>query len=224
MNRRSFSWRRAAVLLLLALALALPALLVYVVLATRPYRYDTAAEAPAQRVAIVFGAGIRDGRPSPILAARIRGAVELYEAGRVSKILMTGDNSRVDYDEVSAMRRYAIDLGVPAEVITLDYAGFSTYESCYRARAIFGVTEAVLVTQHYHLPRAVYTCRQLGVEAFGLGIPDWTRNPERSTVAYPPVQALAYSARESLATVKALWDVHITRPPPTFLGNFEGLN
>lgn len=197
-------------------ALAAPfALALYVRAATAPYRHSAAEQVPAERVAVVFGAGVRGERPSRVLAERIDAAVALYRAGRVQKILMTGDNGSADYDEVSVMRRYAEELGVRPADITLDYAGFSTYESCYRARAIFGVERAVLVTQAYHLPRAVYTCRALGVEASGLGAPDWGR--------FPGPILVRYSLRETLATVKALVDVHLTRPPPTFLGPFEGI-
>lgn len=210
--------RRARIfaVILLCLPLLLALLPMYVAAATNGQRYNSVAQTPSERIAIVFGAGVRpDGRLSRMLADRVNAAVELYQLGRARKLLMTGDNSRAEYDEVTAMRRYAVERGVPEEDITLDYAGFSTYESCYRARAIFGVTQAVLVTQRYHLPRAVYTCRQLGVEAIGLGTPDWGE--------YPQALLLTYTARETLATLKALWDVHITRPPPTFLGPFEGI-
>ena len=113
------------------------------------------------------------------------------------------------------MRQYAVSRGVPEADIALDYAGFSTYESCYRARRIFGVDEAVLVTQRFHLSRAVYTCRHIGINAVGLGTPDWG--------SYRAALLLRYSLRETLATLKALWDVHVLRPFPTFLGPFEGI-
>lgn len=192
------------------------ALVGYVAQSTSGYRYADIAGAPHAPVAIVFGAGVRqDGTLSPMLADRVTTAVQLYQAGTIQKILMTGDNSRVDYDEVTAMRRYAVARGVPVGDITLDYAGFSTYDSCYRAQAIFGVTRALLVTQGYHLPRAVYTCRQLGLDAEGVGTPDWQR--------YPPRIMGPYVAREALAILKGLWQLHITRPQPTFLGPFEGI-
>jgi vancomycin permeability regulator SanA len=200
--------------LLLILGLLAPSL--YVAMATSAYRYDNLAALPARRVAIVFGAGVRpDGRLSPMLADRVGAAVELYQLGRVEKLLMTGDNSRIDYDEVTAMRDYAIERGVPASDITRDYAGFRTYDSCYRARAIFGVEQATLITQRYHLPRAVYSCRQLGVEAIGIGTPDWG--------IYRDALLLQYSLREALATGQALWELHITQPQPMFLGPFEGI-
>lgn len=183
---------------------------------TRSYRYSNLADVPATRVAIVFGAGIwADGTPTPMLADRIEAAADLYQTGQVQKLLMTGDNGHKDYDEVTAMKRYAIGLGVAEADITLDYAGFSTYESCYRAKEIFGVSQAVLVTQKFHIARAVYTCRQLGIEAIGLGTPDWGRYSEASM----RVNVL----REALAGIKALGEIHLTRPKPTFLGPFEGI-
>jgi vancomycin permeability regulator SanA len=205
-------------LLFLALvALLTPlALVAYVPVATLTRSFDDSATVPTEPVAIVFGAGIGGGDDlSPMLADRVQAAVDLYRAGRVRKLLMTGDNSSVSHDEVSPMRRYAIARGVPAEDIRLDYAGFSTYDSCYRARVIFGVTHAVLVTQRFHLSRALYTCLQLGVDAVGLGTPDWG--------VYSDGLMSYYSLRESLATLKALWELHITRPPPTFLGPYEGI-
>ncbi len=194
-----------------------PLLLVWFVAAsTRNHRFTNVMDVPAHRVAMVFGAGVRpDGRLTRMLTERVQAGVALYQAGRVDKLLMTGDNSRSEYDEVTAMKRYAQSLGVPEADITLDYAGFSTYESCYRARAIFGLHDAVLVTQQFHLPRAVYTCRHLGIDAVGLGTPDWG--------AYREALLIRYSVREFLATLKALWEVHLARPLPTFLGPFEGV-
>ncbi|NJM07952.1 DUF218 domain-containing protein [Candidatus Gracilibacteria bacterium] len=189
----------------------------YVWFVTSGQRYAAREqEPPTAPVALVFGAGVRaDGRLSRILADRVDAAIALYRSGRVQKLLMSGDNSRPEYDEVTAMRRYAVERGVPPGDITLDYAGFRTYDSCYRARTIFGVDRAVLVTQQYHLPRAVYTCRALGVDALGVGTPDWQ--------SYPTALIARYSLREAVATVVALWQVHITRPLPTFLGPFEGI-
>jgi vancomycin permeability regulator SanA len=100
-------------------------------------RYNRAEAVPTKPVAVVFGAGVwTDGTPSPMLADRVSASVELYKQGKVQKILMTGDNSKPDYDEVTAMQRFAVEKGVPEKDITLDYAGFSTYESCYRAKEI----------------------------------------------------------------------------------------
>ncbi len=135
-------WWRMPLLVLLVLVAPL-ALIGHVALATERARYDDPLAVPAARVAVVFGAGVRpDGTPTPMLADRVRAAVQLYQTGRVGTLLMTGDSGRADHDEVSAMRRYAVESGVPADAIVLDPAGFSTYESCYRVRAVFGVTRA----------------------------------------------------------------------------------
>jgi vancomycin permeability regulator SanA len=200
--------------LLLATLPLVPSL--YVDWATSSLRFTNPKQVPSKSVAIVFGASVyRNGKLSPMLAARVQQAVETYRAGHVQKILMTGDNSRTDYDEVTAMKRYAIELGVPAEVIHLDYAGFSTYESCYRAREIFGIQDAILITQGYHLPRAVYTCAHLGIDVVGLETNDRGRYSARVMGRHV--------IREVLATGKALWDIHVWQPLPTFLGDYEGM-
>ena len=212
----AFNSRFVFLLALLSAILTPVALNYYVRVATSDRRYSEAVRVPAQPVAIVFGAGLwQDGTPTPMLADRVQAAVDLYNQSRVNKILMTGDNSSSDYNEVKAMQEYAVEHGVSLTDITLDYAGFSTYESCYRAKEIFGVTQAVLVTQKYHLPRAVYTCSNMGIETVGLGTPDWGKF-ETDSMRY-------YFARELLAVLKALWEVHVTRPKPTFLGPFEGI-
>lgn len=126
-------------------------------------------DVPPRGVAIVFGAGITaDGRPMPALADRVLTAARLYQAGKAKKLLMSGDNRLVSYNEPEAMRQYALTHGVPDGDIVLDYAGRRTYDSCYRARHIFGVQDAILVTQHFHLDRALYTCDQLGIDAVGV--------------------------------------------------------
>ena len=189
----------------------------YIQLKSQPFLYGEVATVPTERVAIVFGASVwADGTPTPMLADRIDGAVALYQAGRVDKILMSGDNSSEFYNEVVTMENYALGQGVPERDITLDYAGFSTYESCYRAKVIFGVEAAVLVTQRFHIARAVYTCQELGIAAVGLGTPDWEwygANTIRVSVF-----------REMLAALKALLELHLLHPEPTFLGKFEGMS
>lgn len=208
-------WRLLLGVLLLSVPATTLALNLYVKTVTISRRYNQPNQITPQPVAIVLGAGIYNDTPSPMLADRISAAVELYKLGRVQKLLMSGDNSSENYDEVTVMQRYAVKLGVPQKDITLDHAGFKTYESCYRAKEIFGVKQAVIVTQNFHLPRAVYLCNQLGVDALGLGTPDW-ESYRRDTV-------MRYTFREYLSTIKALWQVHITRPYPTYLGPFEGI-
>jgi vancomycin permeability regulator SanA len=154
----------------------------------------------------VFGAGLwRDGSPTPVLRDRVATAADLYFAGKVEKILMTGDNRFENYNEPGAMREYALSLGVPDEAIVLDYAGHRTYDSCFRAKAIFGLDHAILVTQKFHLPRALYTCHTLGLRAVGV-IAD-RRDYRRLSLFY-------WNLRELPATLTALWDVHITHPIP----------
>jgi vancomycin permeability regulator SanA len=121
------------------------------------------------RVAIVFGARVwSDGSPSNALYDRVVTAVELYRAGRVRKLLMSGDNSTHQYDEPTAMKQTAMQLGVPESDIVLDFAGRRTYDTCYRAKEIFAVQKAILVTQEFHQARALYLCNNLGVDSIGI--------------------------------------------------------
>ena len=177
--------------------------------------YTTVSDVPVKPVAVVFGAGVLpNGTLSLMLKDRLDAAIALIQEGKVTKLLLTGDHGRKDYDEVAAMSAYLLENGVPAAAVTLDHAGFDTYDSCYRARAIFGVTDAVLITQRYHMPRALFLCRKLGVSAVGYAQPDWDKYPELK---------VPYSSREALAKVKAVWQGTVTQPPPKYLGKFEGL-
>ena len=170
-------------------------------------RIYQAGDAPTKQVAIVFGAGLRrDGTPSPILRDRVQTAANLYFSGKVEKLLMSGDNSYADYNEPESMRQYALSLGVPDEAIALDYAGRRTYDTCFRAKAIFEIDDALLVTQKFHLPRALFLCDALGLDALGV---DATR-PRRSW----RVSVLIWNTRELLATVGAFLDVYLINPQP----------
>ena len=118
---------------------------------------------------VVLGCGVRpDGQPSDMLADRIAQGVALYEKGASPKLLMSGDHSRSDYDEVNTMRNVAVEAGVPADDVFMDHAGFSTYESMYRARDVFGAKRIVIVSQRYHLYRALYVAERLGLDAYGV--------------------------------------------------------
>ncbi|GGT18093.1 SanA/YdcF family protein [Streptomyces kurssanovii] len=172
-------------------------------------RVRTVAEAPARDVAVVFGAGLWQGRPSPYLAHRLDTAAELYRTGKVKVVLVTGDNSRVEYDEPDAMRTYLTERGVPDDRIVSDYAGFDTWDSCVRAKEIFGVERALLVSQGFHIRRAVALCRSAGVEAYGVGVAE----PHDATWYYGGV-------REMFAAGKASLDA-VFRPDPRFLGARE---
>ena len=167
-------------------------------------RIYSAEEVPPRRVAVVFGAGITpDGRPMAALADRVWTAVELYDAGKVEKLLMTGDNRFVDYNEPESMRQYALAHGVPDGDIVLDYAGRRTYDSCYRANYIFGVQDAILVTQHFHLDRALYTCDRLDIDAVGVAA-------DRR-----PYAAIRFWWLRELAAVTRAWlDLNFLHPTP----------
>ncbi len=183
--------------------LMIPRIVTKLYAGSRTYSVESAQ---TTSVAIVFGAGLlRDSSPTPVLRDRIETAVVLYQLGRVDKLLMSGDNRFVDYNEPAAMMQYAIDLGVPEGDIVLDFAGRRTYDTCYRAREIFGLSEAILVTQGFHLPRALYTCNMLGVTAGG--VPADLRQYRSRSLAY-------WQIRETFATMVALWEVHISRPIP----------
>ena len=214
-HRLSHGARRFACLTLLTLVIA-PGLAVGAIearlkAAARGAIYREVDATPQRRVAIVFGAQVLpSGWPSNALAYRLDAAVALYRAGKVERLLMTGDHGTPDYDEPGAMRAYAIARGVPDEVIAVDHAGFRTYDSCYRARAVFGVDEALLVTQAYHLPRALYTCSGLGVRAIGFAAQSFVG---------PAAQAAHW--REHPARWVAWWQVAVTRPEPRYLGPRE---
>ena len=158
------------------------------------------------RVAIVFGAGLeRNGSPTPVLYDRVATAVELYKTGKVNKLLLTGDNRFIDYNEPDVMRQTALQLGLPDAALVLDYAGRRTYDSCYRARDIFGLNRAILVTQAFHLDRALYLCNSLGVDSFGV-------SADRR--AYAASSMAWWSIREAAATVGAWFDLNVTHPLP----------
>jgi vancomycin permeability regulator SanA len=172
----------------------------------------TVATVPAAPVALVLGAEVYpDGSPSPFLAARLEIARQLLAAGKVRAILVSGDHMDWGYNEPGGMFQWLVDRGVPSRRIVLDHAGFDTYDSCARARQVFGVSQAIVVTQSYHIDRAVALCRRLGVTA--TGVADDTvrsyREPWRNSVI-----------RERGAVVKALGDV-LSGRDPVFLGPLE---
>lgn len=194
-----------AVMAVCVLAL-LPATWLYVVTGDR---LRTVADVPRTDVAVVFGAGLWDGEPSPYLAHRLDAAARLYREGRIRVVLVTGDNSRDDYDEPDVMRAYLTGQGVPAARIVTDYAGFDTWDSCVRAKKIFGVDRAILVSQAFHIRRAVALCDAAGVESYGVGVAD------RHDVTW-----YYGGTREVFAAGKAVLDA-VFRPDPTFLGPRE---
>lgn len=167
--------------------------------------YTRVEDVPPHYVAVVLGAGLwPDGSLTPILADRVTTAADLYHGGTVQKLLCSGDNRFVDYNEPQRMLEYAVGLGVPEEAIVLDYAGRRTYDTCYRARAIFGVERAVVVTQRFHVARALYLCDALGVDAVAVlaDRQDYT------------IRRITWETREHLALALAWWDVNVRHPLP----------
>lgn len=197
------------ILLLLVLAALFPFALRWWVTTEQTSRIYSVATAPEERVAIVFGARIYNSqRLSGMLRDRVDTAVQLYKNGQVDKVLMSGGNETLDYNEPQAMINYAIEQGIPPEDIRPDYGGRRTYDTCYRAVEIFQIESAALVTQEFHLPRALFTCTNLGLNAVGV-IAD--RRP------YDPRSVRFSETREIPALVVALYDI-IRRQPPPVLG------
>ena len=156
---------------------------------------------------IVLGCLVEaNGEPSDRLADRVLGGVELYKKGVAPKIIMSGDHGRTDYDEVNAMKQVAIDAGIPSSDVFMDHAGFSTYESIYRAKEIFGAEKVIIVTQEYHLYRALYIAEKLGLEAYGV---DADYHSYRGQITR--------DVREILARCKDFASI-IFKPEPTYLG------
>lgn len=156
---------------------------------------------------IILGAGIWGDKPSPMLEDRLQEGINLYQNGVSDKIIMSGDHGRKEYDEVNIMKKYAIEKGIPSENIFMDHAGFSTYESIYRAKDIFQAKKVVIVTQKYHLYRALYIANRLGLEAYGVGA-----DPRQY------VGATYREIREILARDKDFIKC-IFKPEPTYLGD-----
>ncbi len=172
-------------------------------------RVRSLQDVPGEPVAVVFGAGLTDGKPSPYLAHRLDAAVRLYTAGKVKALLVSGDNSRTSYDEPGAMRAYLVAHGVPRAKVVVDDAGFDTWSSCDRAKRVFGVDRAVLVSQDFHIRRALALCSAAGIDAYGIGVAE-----AHDATWY------AGGAREVLAAGKAALDV-LVKPDPHFLGPHE---
>ena len=156
---------------------------------------------------LVLGAGVwKDNKPSPMLEDRLIQGISLYQTGVSNRLLMSGDHGRKDYDEVNVMKQYSMDQGIPSSDIFMDHAGFSTYESLYRAKDIFQAKRIIIVTQKYHLYRALYTADQLGIEAYGV-------NADLGTYGGQTYRDL----REMIARAKDFCYC-VLKPEPTYLG------
>ena len=183
---------------------------IYVYLSINKQIVDKVDKKDKYDAIIVLGASLWNNEPSPLLRERLDKAIELYNKGVSEKILMSGDHSIDNHDEVNTMKRYAIEKGVPSEDIFMDHAGFSTYESIYRAKAIFRVKKAVIVTQRYHLTRSIYISKALGVNAIGI-----KANNHKGT--YNIIIKLFRDIREFIAIDKDFIKC-IVKPYPTYLG------
>lgn len=210
---------RALLLFSLTIGLATVALMLcltlYVIGATHSSIFYFAPATPKMQVALVLGASVRtNGTLSVVLQERADAAIRLYNMHAVSKILVSGDNSGIAHNEVYPVGKYLVSHGIPVADIFLDYAGFDTYSSMYRAKNIFGVTSMVITTQRFHLPRALYIARALGIDAVGL-------DASLSGDHY-----LTNALREIPATNKAIFDLSIGRIPqylgPTFFVTGDG--
>jgi len=203
-------WRKGYLIMLVLLITLILAPLAwrFVVRSYYAQHIDVPVSTPPERVAIVFGAAVYgDGRLSSVLRDRMDTAVSLYNNGKVDKILVSGDNSSINYNEPAAMRDYAAQQGIPLQDIQPDFGGRRTYDTCYRARKIFNLNSVILVTQEFHLPRALFTCRWLGLDAVGI-----------SADLRPYRGARWYEFRETAASLNALWDI-IRQNPPAVLGD-----
>lgn len=176
----------------------------YMTYATKNYIVSSVNAAPTSTVALVLGASVIRGEPSPALQARAEVALKLYQAGKVEKILVTGDDSVPGFDEVTPVRRFLEAEGVAAEDIFLDHAGYDTYTSMHRARNVFSVHDALIVTQGFHMPRSIFIARHLGLDA-------------RGVVAEERGDPIYNYTREWLASVKAAGDL-VFRRVPTHIG------
>lgn len=194
----------AAVSLVAAVALVVGGSYAWVRIDASAHQF-TLANAPSADVALVLGAGLRsDGTPSEYLRYRLDDAAALFRAGRVKVLLVSGDNRTTEHDEPTAMRDYLVAKGVPGAKIVRDFAGQDTYDSCVRAKDIFGVSRLIVVTQQFHLARAVFLCRQVGIDADGVADPH-------------PLVRNTPAVREVPAAVKASWDA-VWQPDPRHLG------
>jgi len=212
-KKKKVMWISLLILLVLALS-APPAISAYMITSMDEYLItDEAALTLGADCILVLGAGLKtDGTPNHMLQDRLDKGIELYQAGAAPKLLLSGDNGQEEYDEVNAMKEYTLNAGIPPEDIFMDHAGFSTYESIYRARDIFLVEKVIIITQKYHQYRALYTARGLGMESYGV-------------VPVPRVYAgqRYRDIREILARDKDFLKM-IIRPEPTYLGETIPIN
>lgn len=173
---------------------------------TKDLIIDQTSDLEGYDAILILGAGVSGNSPSPMLEDRLKKGIEVYFQGAASKIIMSGDHSREDYDEVNVMKDYATKMGVPSVNVFMDHAGFSTYDSLYRAKEIFKANKIIIVTQEYHLYRALYIAKSLGLEAIGIPAIKTSYRGDSSR-----------EQREVLARNKDFF-LSIIKPYPTYLG------
>jgi SanA protein len=194
------------------LLLALIGVNIYVKSETEDLIYHSVTDVPTEDVVIIFGAGIRNDRPSKYLKDRLDKGIELYNAGKINKILLSGDNGEDEHDELTVMKLYCREQGVDTTKIFLDYAGFDTYSTMYRAKKLFKIKSAILVSQEYHLNRGIYIGNELGLKSVGLSA---------NTGQYRNYNYVRF--REWFSIFKSVIDVARGREPH-FLGNEIDIN
>ena len=192
---------------LLATAVFVPNFIVIKKTESNIVTLEEAAELSDVDCAVILGAGVREGKPTPMLRDRLLVGIDLYKSGAVKKLIMSGDHGSTDYDEVNIMKSFAVDRGVPDEDIFMDHAGFSTYETIYRAREIFEADNIIIVSQKYHLYLALYIAEKLGIKSVGVSADlDTYRGQTKRDL------------REILARDKDFFKC-IFKPKPTYLGD-----
>jgi len=208
MGKSAIKLAKAVLMGLSALILAAAAADIYVAVAGKRAIYQNVGDLPEAQAVLVLGAAVyRDGRLSAVFQDRASVALEVYKAGKVKKILVSGDHSVGNYDEVNAAKKFFLKNGVPGQDLFVDYAGFDTYSSIYRAKNVFQVDSIIISTQNFHLPRAMFLAQSLGVEAIGIGA-----DLQSYDLGFYNV------LRENGARAKAFWDV-VIGARPRFLGN-----
>lgn len=192
---------------LLAAAVFVPNFIVIKKTESNIVALEEAAELSDVDCAVILGAGVREGKPTPMLRDRLLVGIDLYKSGAVKKLIMSGDHGSTDYDEVNIMKSFALENGIPDEDIFMDHAGFSTYETIYRAREIFEADNIIIVSQKYHLYRALYIAEKLGIKSVGVSADlDTYRGQTKRDL------------REILARDKDFFKC-IFKPKPTYLGD-----
>lgn len=198
----------AFVLFIIVSILIIFGLEAYVQKETSNLIYSEITEIPSAKTGIILGASVHsDGKLSPILEDRVEAAYQLYKLNKIENFLVSGDHRTDDYDEVNTIRNYLLKKGVPKEDIVLDHSGFDTYDSMFRAQAVFDIEDAIVITQKFHLPRSLYIAQNLGANYKGL---------EAAPNAYTSSETI--KRREQLANFKAIWEI-ITNQQPTTLEN-----